>query len=424
MARRQLPVMAALAAAVAATATATATPACTPHSVPVHAILEADGGVYTLPDGRELTAAVHSVGGCKTRRDAPTGSFLPVSAPFTILGQSSGPPCTLAATAAGGPTFAAFQAITVAANGFAFAPTFVVEDIDAGQPDETRNATETWREAAAVLGRTADGELVRPDVALHADTLLAVADVPVSGAALAALGWAGHPTTPAVTATYASWREVVNLVSADAQRGRVAVTFSATPVEQLVVLYALSQAEAAHPHAKSGVFLGNLTIPCGCTCAPRPEASHRVLVPHKDASGAPTLGCCMWMSSTSPAYVCDFRGTTWCDERPAVRYVALGDAAADGTVACAAEDMRIHVGVGGYAAAPAFRAGRAAPVGDVAAGGDHNGAEVGRGAGGGGDGGAARARGMGDVRARFGGGGARGHAGAAAERAGGTAAAG
>ncbi|KAK1865732.1 hypothetical protein I4F81_008257 [Pyropia yezoensis] len=273
--------------------------------------------VFTLPDGRQLTAAAHSVGGCRSRADAPTGGALRAGSPFTIIGQSSGRPCTVS-DGDGTPTLTGFQALTVAANGFGWTPAFVVEDIDARPPGEGGNASMTWREAVATLGRTSAGELLRPELTVPPDSLLGVADVPVAGEGLAAIGWAGYGDTPAAAASYASWTRVTNLNDRNARLGRVGVNYT-TPVEQLAVVYALSQADTTHAGAKTGAFVGALRVGCGCVCAPRPEPSHTLLVRRRDAAGTAVDGRCVRMTSVKRSYVCDFRGAEWCEERPATR---------------------------------------------------------------------------------------------------------
>lgn len=368
MATLRVSIAAAAVAATAAAATvaavassAVAAPACKPHTVPIHTILDAPDSVFTLPDGRQLTAAAHSVGGCRSRADAPTGGALRAGSPFTIIGQSSGRPCTVS-DGDGTPTLTGFQALTVAANGFGWTPAFVVEDIDARPPGEGGNASMTWREAVATLGRTSAGELLRPELTVPPDSLLGVADVPVAGEGLAAIGWAGYGDTPAAAASYASWTRVTNLNDRNARLGRVGVNYT-TPVEQLAVVYALSQADTTHAGAKTGAFVGALRVGCGCVCAPRPEPSHTLLVRRRDAAGTAVDGRCVRMTSVKRSYVCDFRGAEWCEERPATRYVRTGGWAADGTAPCEAQAIRIHVGVGDYAPAEAFGGGGGGGVG-------------------------------------------------------------
>jgi len=48
-------------------------------SVPIHKILSSAGGIYELPDGRQLRAAKLDVGGCTTMELLPTGITYPDS---------------------------------------------------------------------------------------------------------------------------------------------------------------------------------------------------------------------------------------------------------------------------------------------------------------------------------------------------------
>ncbi|GAB0497469.1 hypothetical protein MMPV_008802 [Pyropia vietnamensis] len=356
--RKPLVPTAAAAAAVTAviaavSSVALAAPACKPHTVPIHAILSAPNRVYTLPDGRQLTAATHSVGGCLPRADAPTGGALRAGSSFTIIGQSSGRLCTVSEDSDGMPIMTSFQALTVTANGFSWTPSFVVEDIDARSTGAGGNASITWREMVVTLGRTAAGELVRPKLTLPPDSLLGVAEMPVAGSGLAALGWAGYEDTPAATASYASWTQVTNLDDRNAHLGRVGVNYT-TPVQGLAVGYVLSQADATDDGAKTGAFVGALRVGCGCVCAPRPEPSHTLLVRRRDAAGTVVDGRCVRMTSVKRSYICDFRGNKWCEERPATRYIRTGPWAADGTAPCVAQAVRIHMGTGDYAPAEEF----------------------------------------------------------------------
>lgn len=368
MAALRKPLVAAMAAAAAAAAAAiaavssvaSAAPACKPHTVPIHAILSAPNRVYTLPDGRQLTAAAYSVGGCLPRADAPTGGALREGSPFTIIGQSSGRLCTVSDDGDGTPMMTSFQALTVTANGFGWTPSFVVEDIDARSPGAGGNSSTTWREVVAMLGRTAAGELLRPQLTVPPDSLLSVSDVPVAGSGLAALGWSGYGDTPAAAASYASWTQVTNLDTRNAHLGRVGVNYT-TPVQALAVGYVLSQADKADDGAKTGAFVGALHVGCGCVCTPRPEPSHILLVRRRDTAGTAVDGRCVRMTSVKRSYICDFQGNEWCEERPATRYVRTGPWAADGTAPCVAQSVRIHVGVGDYTPAEEFGGGGGPP---------------------------------------------------------------
>jgi len=55
-------------------------------SVPIHRILSSAGGIYELPDGRQLRAAKLDVGGCTTMESLPTGIAYPDSnSNYTVM---------------------------------------------------------------------------------------------------------------------------------------------------------------------------------------------------------------------------------------------------------------------------------------------------------------------------------------------------
>jgi len=176
-------------------------------TVPIHKFVAAPGGVYRLRDGWELKAKVVTVGGCPTSASIQTGAAYPAADKHTNCTAFSyanhRTECLTGATRDGSapPTYKAFQAMVIEANGFRFSANLVMEDIDA-QADGA-DPPHGRRETMMSLGM-AGGAVVRPDVATMPGALVSVEPFKVPKAALAEVGFPAAQDLTVDAAEYTS----------------------------------------------------------------------------------------------------------------------------------------------------------------------------------------------------------------------------
>lgn len=342
-------VLAVALAGLGATPAAATAAAGVPTVVPLHVVVSDTAGaahLHTLPDGRQLKAEVLSIGGCTS---SPMRSGTPcdgsAASPYTVLRQNAGPPCVLVnGTASEVPMFVGVQALRMRANGFCFTGSIPIEDIDASTRPASE-ATTGWREAVTALGRGA-GQLVRPSLTVAADALVGIHDAAVAGSTLAAAGWPGYDDQLLRAVSYSPWERVENLGEADAALGAVDVRFP-TAIDDLLILYALSQPTRDDPAATTAAYVSVLSLSAGCQCAAERPAVRAVAMPVDDGGGGDP-GRCNVVSVSVTAYVCDFQGTTWCETTSSRTYVATSALASDGTVACERRPTTIQKPVSSY----------------------------------------------------------------------------
>lgn len=173
--------------------------------------------------------------------------------------------------------------------------------------------------------------MVRPTLHVATDALVAIHDAVVVGSTLTSAAWPGSGDQLLRVVSYASWSRVENLGEADAALGAAEVQFTRA-LDDLFILYALSQPTRDDPAAATAAFVSGLSLFAVCQCAAERPATRTVAVPVND--GGEDVGRCSVVSVTVNAYVCDFQGTTWCETTASRTYVATSALAADGTVAC------------------------------------------------------------------------------------------
>ncbi|GAB0498501.1 hypothetical protein MMPV_009911 [Pyropia vietnamensis] len=289
-------------------------------SVPLHRIIAAPGGVLRLADGRQLGAKVYDLGGCTsthtTRTGAPRGA---TTSNFTLLLQHTGPPCVVHRQEPNGtPTVVGAQAIRVVANGWQFtAPALTVEDVDANTkpPAEAKSG---WRDTITALGVTA-GSVVLPSVSVAADALVGVTDSAVATSTLAEAGVSagGGDTMALQSVTYASWSNVRNVGPDERALGRGVFSFD-TPLNELLVLYSLAQAEAADDRVITGAYVSGVEVPDGCQCAKGKPETRQVLVPQ------PGTDECSTVTRTVTPVSCDLQGDHWCETGSSTQWFSTG----------------------------------------------------------------------------------------------------
>jgi len=176
--------------------------------VPIHRVLTAPGGVYTLADGRQLKARKVDVGGCTTLPSLPSGVAYPdVRSNYTVMSHESDACITGTGRDGSTPTYAGFQAIVVESNGFQFSADLVLEDIDAQPVDDP---TKGWRETMSSVAM-ADGAVVRPSMTTKPGSLVTVQPFRVPRASLEEVGFPSSDDLFISGAAYSSWTEAKSM---------------------------------------------------------------------------------------------------------------------------------------------------------------------------------------------------------------------
>lgn len=318
-------------------------------SIPVHTILSSPGGVLTLPDGRQVKAEVHAIGGCTTDPSRPTGEPRngDAASNFTMFRQQVGPPCTLV-DRSGTPTYVGFQAIRVTANGFKFSADLTVDDVDADTRNAGADAEKGWRETMTALGLSS-GTLVRPDVSIEGGALVGVKEYAVASSSLAEAGWTGvgSGNLPMQAVAYDSWTRVENIKDGNAELARGFMSFNEV-IDDMMVMYALTQHDEVETKA-TAAFMSAISLADGCQCSLKAAEARKVALPVAGSEGR-----CIIKTRSISAAVCDFIGEQWCETSAQQVYVQTSEAAADGTVGCDARPSTIHKVVSAYAPDPTF----------------------------------------------------------------------
>lgn len=227
---------------------------CKPVKVSLHKVLSAKGKKLELGDGRILTATVKSVRGCKPRSNKhKTGT---AKGNMTRLAQGpDGPSCTLL-----GGTYTGFQAIRVRVSGGTMTPSMTFEDVDA----TTKKASEAksgWRESMTAVGRLrSTGAVVLPVLSVPKKALTGVFSYKMSGKSLGQLGWGKRADLPLQGISYASWSRVENIKDKNTYLARGYARFE-EPIDELVVVYALSQADE-RKSASTSAFVSAVKMGC------------------------------------------------------------------------------------------------------------------------------------------------------------------
>ncbi|OSX69216.1 hypothetical protein BU14_1729s0001 [Porphyra umbilicalis] len=343
-----LAALAALVSTVAAATTATvAYDGSVCASVPIHKILAAPGGVYRLRDGRELKAKVVTVGGCPASTSVQTGAAYPAAdkqTNYTAFAYANrNTECLTGATRGGSapPTYKAFQAVVIEANGFRFSTALVMEGIDAQA--EGADPPHGRRETMTSLGM-AGGAVVRPDVTTMPGALVSVEPFKVPKAALAEVGFPSAQDLTVDAAEYTSLTENKNCAFMDDEADQCKAFVSYTdPIDRLLIAYAGTQPSS--DGTTDGVaFVSALTLGCGCQCAEKAGPT-RTIVPLPGRTDR-----CRSVPNTQWSFVCDFRGALWCETALSTRWLLTEG----GEGACVHIPSLIQRRVSPYAPAAAF----------------------------------------------------------------------
>eukprot|EP00168_Porphyra_purpurea_P016307 TRINITY_DN5233_c0_g1_i1.p2 TRINITY_DN5233_c0_g1~~TRINITY_DN5233_c0_g1_i1.p2 ORF type:complete len:334 (-),score=98.19 TRINITY_DN5233_c0_g1_i1:561-1562(-) len=302
-----------LAGVAATTVGVDALEACT--HVPLHRILSSPGGVYTLPDGRQLKAKRLDVGGCTTMPILPTGVAYPdANSNYTVMSHENDACITGTGRDGTTPTYAGFQAIIIESNGFKFTSDLFLEDLDA---QVVVDPTQGWRETASSLGM-ADGVLVRPEMTTMPDALVAVQPFRVLRTSLKEVGFPSGTDLVINGAAYSSWTRFENCPFFDDPTGKCKAFVSyKEPIDRLLIMYAITQKSINDPNAAA--FFSEITLTCGCQCEEK-GGDAELTVP---IDGAP--GTCRTRATTRQMFGCDFLGSRWCETEESTTWRMLDD---------------------------------------------------------------------------------------------------
>lgn len=89
-----------------------------------------------------------------------------------------------------------------------------------------------------------------------------------------------------------------------------------TPIDRLLIVYAITQQSVNDPNAAA--FFSQVTLACGCQCAAKPPVRPSVI----PVSGCP--GTCREVHNTAVSYGCDFMGDHWCETETASKWIMSG----------------------------------------------------------------------------------------------------
>lgn len=300
--------------------------------LPVAQILQNPAGFHTTPDGRQFKAKVYAINGCQSTPGNESGHYMGMGR--TMFNIVSTEACTLVDDpVTGTPTYQAFQAFKIKANGFRFQATFTMEDIDA-EPANSGNWTNGWRETMTAIG-LAGGSIVRPMFWTNTPTLVGVVDQAISGAALAEVGWTGFGDTPIQGVAYKSTTDMRNIRRDDVELGDGHVYF-ATPIEELLIVYALAQ--KSHTDMYTNTWVTAIYIDYGCICQVNSPISRDTIALIDPA----VPGKCNVQSLTKTPHKCDFAGTQWCRTVDVPAWYRTTWFRADGTCDCSTYEIRVN----------------------------------------------------------------------------------
>jgi hypothetical protein len=212
-----------------------------------------------------------TVGGCSFRADGETGKQIVLNnkgrTMFGAISRRETGNC-LVKTTANGKVYDSFQAIVFKTNGWFMKPqTIDLDDIDSTTAQSYPNGLDPfkdgWKESMAAFGMR-NGNVVRPSVTMHQNSLLAADLYYVSAAAMDALGFKGFGTVQVPGGEFgASFAHncMDPLDSAEANRCRMTVGFE-EPVDTVVVMYAQSQLSQIASQLNVGTYLSDITLSC------------------------------------------------------------------------------------------------------------------------------------------------------------------
>lgn len=335
--RRPAAAVAAAAAAVLLAALTLCTPAAayfpTNTPLPVAQILENPAGYHTTPDGRQFKARVYQVNGCQSTPGNESGHYMGMGRTmFNIISSAA---CTMVDDpVTGTPTYTAFQAFRIKANGFRFQATFTMEDIDA-EPANSGNWTNGWRESVTAIG-LAGGSIVRPQFWVNSPSLVSVQEQAISGAALAEVGWPGFGDTPIQGVAYESTTDIRNLGPSDMRLGDGHVHFG-TPIEELIIISALSQ-KNPNQDMYTNNWVTAIYVDWGCICLAS-QTYNRDTIALIDAA---VPGKCNIQSLTKTPHRCDFAGNQWCRTVDVAAWYRTSYYRPDMTCDCAIYGIRVN----------------------------------------------------------------------------------
>lgn len=139
-------------------------------------------------------------------------------------------------------------------------PSMTFEDVDA----TTKKASEAksgWRESMTAVGRMrSTGAVVLPVLSVPKKALTGVFSYKMSGKSLGQLGWGKRADLPLQGISYASWSRVENIKDKNTYLARGYARFE-EPIDELVVVYALSQADE-RKSASTSAFVSAVKMGC------------------------------------------------------------------------------------------------------------------------------------------------------------------
>jgi hypothetical protein len=174
----------------------------------------------------------------------------------------------LVKTVANGKVYDSFQATIYKTNGWFMRPQAIdLDDIDSTMVQPYPNGqdpfTDGWKESMAAFGMR-NGQLVRPSLTLHQNTLLGTEVYEVAAAAMDAMGFSGFGPVQVPGSQFAAsfaHNCVEPLDSAEANRCRMTLGFE-EPIDTLVLMYAQSQLSQIPSQVNVATYLSDITLKC------------------------------------------------------------------------------------------------------------------------------------------------------------------
>eukprot|EP00168_Porphyra_purpurea_P016310 TRINITY_DN5234_c0_g1_i2.p3 TRINITY_DN5234_c0_g1~~TRINITY_DN5234_c0_g1_i2.p3 ORF type:complete len:189 (-),score=62.24 TRINITY_DN5234_c0_g1_i2:19-585(-) len=179
--------------------------------------------------------------------------------------------------------------------------------------------------------------------------MLAIVDAAVDKTTITHMGWPnfGAGDLPLEMAAYADWEIIRDLgQNDDVGLGRAFVRYE-RPVDEILVMYALSQ-KSTYPALYSTIaYMGGIIFPPSCQCSASAPETRVIAVPTLP------VGQCTMTTRTFTPHVCDLLGTKWCRTIDVLAWRATGPEAG-GTVPCASSPLTVQRYQSEYAPSPTF----------------------------------------------------------------------
>ena len=172
------------------------------------------------------------------------------------------------------------------------------------------------------------GQVIRPAMATHENTVLSRTDFVIPEAAMKEMGLNLGKTIPG--GEYFDNAKLFNCPFGrshdSSQRCRLTISFG-SPVDTLVILYTLKQ--KSKNDKSSAAFLSEILLRSKCRCRTVDVRTRTITAPVACMPGA-----CVQRDSTAKKTECDVLGKNWCSKDTMVQYMINGSPLSNDNLSC------------------------------------------------------------------------------------------